>query len=577
MDRLNTGETTSSKKLRLGLRITLFVIGTFTILLGGACIFLGIVLVDTHLANNGSFYSTTLGEGIWCGVWIVAAGVVSIVLSICAPKFCLVCTHLVFHACGILFAIALITISSIHALSLTTTNQFLELTMIMVYFAIAALVLLILCVLLYLCDIASSSYRKYKAQKSCPHGSYQSFEGDIEVPSFVETEDKEDNDSPQTEVETKQHTTKVEIHAPAGYSITEEDDEIKKDIDAGSDDSTSQIQADLVELKVDTTNVREASPGLSSSNSSTESDGTDNVSPNKSIEVYSGSSLSEVLPISEKTEQSPNGSSEEEIEHSVHESTVVLPEYKHKTSTSKAEKKKNQQTSSFSTWLSKFKKKRKKSNIDSNCSSKQNTQKEPSNFPTTECEGAVASFSGTHSNGKAEDKQTLYQSSSTSCSSSSSSDEDERLEIILPNQPLNNSLLQNMENAVLPEVPCKKNNNPPENDDKYSTPKKAEGQKRNPRWSALLEDTSSWAFTSVMVEGSEEKDKNYRSEASAPVHFPIVDISSYVEPSNFVVQKEHVSSASKDELLFVRQPTVEVPGMETYPRRSSFHLTFDHK
>ncbi|CAK8694580.1 unnamed protein product [Clavelina lepadiformis] len=142
---------------------------------------------------------------------------------------------------------------------------------------------------------------------------------------------------------------------------------------------------------------------------------------------------------------------------------------------------------------------------------------------------------------------------------------------VVDGQLINNTKINKSESRKNLDVSFKKDDNCP-------APTEATGKKTSPRWSVLLKDTSNWTFTSVMVEGEEEEQTNYLTEARKSIYSPDIDITGSIQSSDS--KKDHdrvISRPGNDDTLVVQKNTIQIPGLETDSKRCSLYMTLDEQ
>uniref|UniRef100_H2YGQ1 Uncharacterized protein n=1 Tax=Ciona savignyi TaxID=51511 RepID=H2YGQ1_CIOSA len=99
------------RKIMLGLSVTETVLGSISVLLG-------IVISASRSSYYYGYYSsiTSVGEGMWCGVWVLVAGILGIAASRTTRKESLIHWHMGFAITGAVFSSAQVTASTILAL-----------------------------------------------------------------------------------------------------------------------------------------------------------------------------------------------------------------------------------------------------------------------------------------------------------------------------------------------------------------------------------------------------------------------------------------------------------------------------
>uniref|UniRef100_H2YGQ9 Uncharacterized protein n=1 Tax=Ciona savignyi TaxID=51511 RepID=H2YGQ9_CIOSA len=133
------------QKIMFGLSVTETVLGALSILFG-------IVVVSL---NGGSryrsysysyyysySYTTGVGEGIWCGIWILIAGILGIAASRTKTKSCLIHCHMGFAITAAVFAASQVIASSILAIVYRSSAQ----VGVSIVIAIAGFVAFIICI-----------------------------------------------------------------------------------------------------------------------------------------------------------------------------------------------------------------------------------------------------------------------------------------------------------------------------------------------------------------------------------------------------------------------------------------------
>ncbi|CAK8694579.1 unnamed protein product [Clavelina lepadiformis] len=88
------------------------ILGVLSVLIGVALIVMMVVVQSRYFISLAMY---TFGEGIWCGIWIIVAGVLGMSAGKQDASVCLINCHMGFGIVAILFAALLSVESGIHA------------------------------------------------------------------------------------------------------------------------------------------------------------------------------------------------------------------------------------------------------------------------------------------------------------------------------------------------------------------------------------------------------------------------------------------------------------------------------